>query len=270
MKRTTYSAIFGTILLVVAMTVKLSGCKDKAEAYELIDPNDCVDLTISSDDITLFTTGETTYTDVQFCYSNSLKGIDEELTLNIVDNEIVCSQPPEKAVEIIFKSLYVGYGIGMQTDVDELTVRFPEPNEPNDVIILKGKRRAWQEEGWNRIEFTPEPNELGCKHENRITCAVYGCGCWSCIDCPERSPIDRPELTLNITEPNEPETTNWIYIADLDEPKKVSLDFIPTWPDYIELEKDLVIENFLNYKFDGTRVYRLFTLRKGTKIYFKD
>jgi len=37
----------------------------------------------------------------------------------------------------------------------------PEPNEPNEIIVLKGMRHAWQEEGWNRIDYEPqpEPNE---------------------------------------------------------------------------------------------------------------
>ncbi len=63
-------------------------------------------------------------TDVMFTY------IDEELTLNIIDGEIVCSRPAEKAIEIIFKSLYVGYNIGPDTDINDLPVRFPGPNEP--------------------------------------------------------------------------------------------------------------------------------------------
>ena len=80
----------------------------------------------------------------------------------------------------------------------------------------------------------------------------------------------------NKTEPNEPEaTSSWCYITDLNEPKKVSLDFIPTWPDYIELEKDLVLRfdfpepnNLLMKLIHEPTAYKIFS--KGTKIYFKE
>lgn len=45
--------------------------------------------------------------------------------------------------------------------------------------------------------------------------------------------------------------------------QKVSLDFIPTWPDYIELEKELWIT-------DDSEYGVLIRLIKGTKIYFKE
>lgn len=58
--------------------------------------------------------------------------------------------------------------------------------------------------------------------------------------------------------------------AQASEPK-VSLDFIPTWPDYIELEKDLIID--LSHKNDPnnpTIHYHDYVIVKGTRIYFKD
>ena len=77
----------------------------------------------------------------------------------------------------------------------------------------------------------------------------------------------------NEPEPNEPECITEGYTFHIWEPNDinvVSLDFIPTWPDYIELEKDLVFESFIRYEFDGTRWDKVFTWPKGTKIYFKD
>ncbi len=69
------------------------------------------------------------------------------------------------------------------------------------------------------------------------------------------------EIKLIFPEPEE--TSSWIYITDLNEPPtKVSLDFIPTWPDYIELDKDLM--------FDKPGTERRWWLPKGTKIYFSD
>ena len=39
---------------------------------------------------------------------------------------------------------------------------------------------------------------------------------------------------------------------------------IPTWPDYIELKKDLIIQDPNNYEF-----FSKWTILKGTKIYYK-
>jgi len=76
-----------------------------------------------------------------------------------------------------------------------------------------------------------------------------------------------------IDEPNEPEVITegyTFYIWEPDEPQKVSLDFIPTWPDYIELEKDLMFftpdDNDVCTVGDGEEYIMM---PKGTKIYFK-
>ena len=50
--------------------------------------------------------------------------------------------------------------------------------------------------------------------------------------------------------------------SEPNEPMKYSLP-IPTWPDYIELEKDLFIVHY-----DNDDVWRRYP--KGTKIYFKE
>lgn len=47
----------------------------------------------------------------------------------------------------------------------------------------------------------------------------------------------------------------------------VSLDFIPTWPDYIELEKDLIIQS--PWYGEYWKPIITCTLEKGTKIFFK-
>ena len=58
------------------------------------------------------------------------------------------------------------------------------------------------------------------------------------------------------------------------EPMKYSLP-IPTWPDYIELEKDLILRfdfpepnNLLMKLIHEPTAYKIFS--KGTKIYFKE
>ena len=78
------------------------------------------------------------------------------------------------------------------------------------------------------------------------------------------------DIDAKNTEPNEPEysITGWITIPDPNEPVKVSLDFIPTWPDYIELEKDLVIDFIEPNSPYETKWDWIFP--KGTKIYFND
>ena len=76
---------------------------------------------------------------------------------------------------------------------------------------------------------------------------------------------------ITTPEPNEPE--GLIYIWEPNEPQKVSLDFIPTWPDFIKLEKDLMII-WPNEPFDIDEVQYNYQpqiyISKGTKIYFKD
>jgi len=59
-------------------------------------------------------------------------------------------------------------------------------------------------------------------------------------------------------------------IAEPNEPKKYSFPLpIPTWPDYIELDKGLEIE--MPYKmWYGNVPLKHFIFPKGTKIYFKE
>lgn len=110
------------------------------------------------------------------------------------------------------------------------------------------------------IDELSEPNEPECKHESGFnSCLVYGCDCKpTCAICGEEIKsydIGDPDAVLHYHEP-EPE------------PKKYSFPsgFIPTWPDYIELEKDLVIDIPVDFGDIKTFGYRLI---KGTKIYFK-
>ena len=79
------------------------------------------------------------------------------------------------------------------------------------------------------------------------------------------------------TEPNEPET---LHISEVVPVPEVSVDmfglltkFIPTWPDYIELDKDLVLRYDFPEPNDPLLIhtpsaYKIFS--KGTKIYFKE
>lgn len=63
-----------------------------------------------------------------------------------------------------------------------------------------------------------------------------------------------------------------IKITDLNEPMKYSLP-IPTWPDYIELEKDLVLRYDFPEPNNPLLIHipsEFWIIGKGTKIYFKE
>lgn len=175
MNRLIEITLISTILLLIAYA---AGCKNEVD----YDPNEFIFELYSTD---------SNYTDISFSYDNN-NGVTKELTLNVIDGEIVCSQSPKKAIEIIFKTLCKAYNI---REVEDWPVRFEEPNEPNEPILTKG-------------------------------------------------------YTFNIWEPND------INI--------VSLDFIPTWPDYIELEKDLIVDP-ADPNENWFCIYP-----KGTKIYFQE
>ena len=131
------------VVVLMLLALMVIGCKDKAEAIDFEDII-IVDLALAEE----FSNGqkykcegkdyrfdsercvfvldkpEPNYTDIEFVYDNN--GVTEELTLNIIDGEIVCSKPPKKAIEIIFKTLCQSYNI---RDVENWPVRFEEPNE---------------------------------------------------------------------------------------------------------------------------------------------
>ena len=115
--------------------------------------------------------------------------------------------------------------------------------EPNGITITFDGEVDYD---WEPEPKEPEqvrvflPHHRGCEHHGEFD-AIY---CPKCDGKPES-------------------TSSWVYIADPNEPKKISLDFIPTWPDYIELEKTLYVE----YKTIGTHKW---SFPKGTKIYFKE
>ena len=228
------------------------GCEDRTEA-EVSEPNDYILFNSNEDDYAIGKILPTSYTDIGCTYNG------ETLTLNIVDNEIVSNQPAEKTVEIIFKSLYNCY-VNDGIDVNDLTVRF---------------------------EGLSEPNEPECSHERLYgTSRGFNDDSIYCATCGEAIKILEPE-------PNEPELTYTAEELDeiyKDEPslgrlvkdlygvgegrllwKKDLHKIIPTWPDYIELDKELMIKlperpNL----FQGAFRKEQYRFPKGTKIYFKD
>ena len=71
-------------------------------------------------------------------------------------------------------------------------------------------------------------------------------------------PIATPEMEESVE--------GWLYVWEpIPEPNDL-LDWIPTWPEYIELDKDLVIDNS---EVAGTWP-DLVIIQKGTKIYFRE
>ena len=84
---------------------------------------------------------------------------------------------------------------------------------------------------------------------------------------------DKYDLPIRFLEPNEPEFVldheNVLPSIDYmlpDEPDFCLQQYIPTWPDYIELKKDLVIHRPGKTKNEFIVSY----FHKGTHIYFRD
>ena len=81
--------------------------------------------------------------------------------------------------------------------------------------------------------------------------------------------INEPNIkvvSIEVVEPDEPDFELTFCEATMSLPYKDNLfDSIPTWPDYIELEKDLVIHR--PGKTENEFIVSYF--HKGTKIYFK-
>lgn len=176
----------------------------------------------------------------------------------------------------------------------------PEPNEPESANNWIEAVKRWPNaQGYitdnfgntsplgetKFIEPPPEPNEPEIS-ELRIIC---NCGMIYDIRGKELSYKSRHTLLTDFVKAMNP-NINVAYTAEeLDEiykdepelgilakrlwgygtppepnePQKVSLGFIPTWPDYIELDKDLWIV-------DETEYGIMMRFCKGTKIYFKE
>ena len=160
-------------------------------------------------------------------------GNTEVLSFDFIEGEVICSKSPKEAVEIIYKTLNGYYG----SDEHDLPIRFPEP---------------------------------------------YDLEIWSC-DIDSNGNVYVPSEW--VSEPNEPEYTESEleeiykdepalgklakYLYGYGTPPTAHYDithFIPTWPDYIELEKDLIIHRPGSKEND----YYVWFFNKGTKIYFKD
>jgi hypothetical protein len=196
-----------------------------------------------------------------------------------------CDEEPAKAKELIHQQEIKITCTMSGCDGTCIVCRPPEPNEPLIEIpsidpevkeltlgLIKSIIEDFYEMGYTLdseaaekgiIKFI-EPNEPECKHENigkaglQSACAVYhsdGSICWVCPDCGEYVNSNDNTMLYYTPEPT----------------KGHALDFIPTWPQYIELEKDLVIDSpdstpddpIINDAF-------IMTLSKGTKIYYED
>ena len=274
--------------------------KDEAEANEwlIIDSNDPNDFTVLD---------ATKSTDIMFCYYD-VNGVTEEVTLDIVGDEIVCSRPAEKAIEIIFKSLYKCYG-DFSRDIDDLTVRFEpppepnEPNEPNDVWVYDPNATITSDYIYkSEMDFTCDTLEMAdttmylknmpllTKDEIRDFAIVIGAATARLSACDEfYEELLRLVPAKLLQDPDKPEPNeSELMLVHPPEIKHVwecscgqgwgemfeiscgcgkvykTLDIImkciPTWPDYIELDKDLMIDG------DSLR----YPITKGTKIYFKE
>lgn len=169
----------------------------------------------------------------------------------------------------------------------------PEPNEPTNYIDANSYEDSgnYLEDEQNEPQITDNqqeiskwqeaypfislaPNELieSCKHRNRIYCSVGGCDCWTCMDCGKTS----PETTFFPIAKPDWECLGCGKRIPIHESHFCLRQYIPTWPDYIELDKDLV----LRYDFpeppepnDPLVIHapsEFIIISRGTKIYFKE
>ena len=148
-----------------------------------------------------------------------------------------------------------------------------EPNEGIHILAYAGET------------YLDKPNEPKCKHINPsntiLTCYhTDGSYCWQCPDCGVFINSISGEYGNYEPEPNEPEITDdqqkiskWQEALSYEEvvwesPLTAELNLnvlIPTWPDYIELEKDLVIDATIDPNYPFT-----IEIGKGAKIYFRE
>ena len=147
------------------------------------------------------------------------------------------------------------YCIGVGGDIDPVHEQEVEINEPNIKVVS--------------IEVV-EPNEP----EFELTF------CEATMSLPYKDNLfDSIPTCPDYNDPNEPEYTeaelalgvNYLYGDGTPPVAHYNIEyFIPTWPDYIELEKDLVCfppdDNDVTTVGDGIEHL---LLTKGTKIYFK-
>lgn len=115
-----------------------AGYKDKAEAEWSLTK----EVTIDPNEFIVFEPycTESNHIDIEFAYDNN--GVSEVLTLDVIKGEIVCNQPPDKAIEIIFKSLCSAYNI---REVENWPVRFPEPKYPTIETSLIERMVRWND-----------------------------------------------------------------------------------------------------------------------------
>ena len=152
-----------------------------------------------------------------------------------------------------------------------------EPNEPHDAMTICDKcpHFGWSEE--------PKPNEPKLTYTIEELDEIYK-------DEPALGKLAKRLWGFGEPEPNEPEESELHIICDCGMKYDIRgkelcyksrytflTDFvkainpkskIPTWPEYIELEKDLYID--ISSRVRDPEKGRTWNLVKGTKIYFKD
>ena len=102
-----------------------------------------------------------------------------------------------------------------------------EANEPNEIIVLKGMRHAWQEEGWNRIDYEPKPYKPKETYTAEELDEIYK-------DEPALGRLAKDlwgvgEGRIKIIEPNEPEITHTtLEIPDPNDDIWIDYDPYPT------------------------------------------
>ena len=275
MKWTTISAIIGTVLLVTALSLKLVGYEDKAEAYE---PSDAPVVIQEGDPIQQKHSwgwgkiptqnhcphcGVTSYT--RFC-TDCKK---ERGNLPFIGVYCPKCSPNGKYASKTGDVAEICGDCGSDKTWKYVYEDWPnEPNEPIEGMVRwnesarKPKLEIYTPEGWKSVDELeePEPNEPediiwyfppGCYNNNS---SVFDSERYKLV-------VDKPDWEW----PKCSECGVKVHITESHWCPKQILRYIPTWPDYIELEKELVIDP---KAISGENWICLF--KKGTKIYFKE
>lgn len=223
--------VVAALLLVLGCVFFVFGCKDEAEAMDA-DIADEPELTLELVDTNNFWVDYEMYPTTITFPRYTFEGIDfkKEITLKLGGGyEIVCNVTEKLFLERMYCSL------SGKAPIEEITLRFKESDEP-----------TWRKGSGDSLILS-EPNE------------------------PEVIGLTVDFIDISITEPNEPIQELTKCFEDLlgytDRLRWTTLiPSIPTWPDYIELEKDLmVLAPRKNPKYHSTLI-----IPKGTKIYFSD
>lgn len=153
-----------------------------------LEPDDCIIEFVDTNELKVYSSDENNETidGVWICEScikqfNDLKDLSSHSCVEyVIDNDPI--DDIKSRLESIEQSLAV-LAEGIVANDDNIRYLVKVLTKYIDKVHFEGKQE--------RPEIIIDPIEWmkdtipakGCKHHNQLTCCVYGCDCWSCIDC---------------------------------------------------------------------------------------